>query len=117
MNGKCTDRAEVVEAKNVRERRKDGSWSNQMRVAPDIVEKYWKAGCRADYLGYMDNSGKGRFKYCRQTAWTMNHPEVLRGSWPLINRCDRQLWRFPAWQHGVLYDDGEQEALHDISPR
>ena len=88
VNGSFTDRPEVVGERNQTEPWANGKPSRQKRVAKTVRDYYWKKGCRASYLGFMDR--KGRFKYCRQTAWTIKHPEVLSNSWPLIYSADRE---------------------------
>jgi hypothetical protein len=89
VHGSCTDRPEVTGTKNQKQRWKDGKISKQLRVDPKTRKRYWDEGCRADYLGWMDDSGKGRFKYCRQTAWTTDHPEILSNMRKCVEVADR----------------------------
>jgi hypothetical protein len=82
--GDPTVRAEVTGGGHALRERADGSVSNIHAATPEQQAKY--AGSEADYLGYMDATG--RFPYCRQTAWTTEHPEVLKGIYPLIEAAD-----------------------------
>ena len=86
VNGDCATRPSTVAATRELRPRLDKTIGRQLRTPQEIVKKYREAGCRADFLGYMDKHGGER--YCRQTAWTAKHPEVLNACRKLIRLAD-----------------------------
>jgi len=87
VNGDPTSRPEVTGGGRGLRPRADGSLSKQSGSSKSKIEEYRKRGSKSDILGFFDKSP--RFPYCRQTAWTAKHPEILKNCWPLINTADR----------------------------
>jgi hypothetical protein len=102
VKGDCGTRPEVVGARRELRKRVDGSVEKQLRTPTEIVKKYRKAGCRADYLGYEDKHA-GR-RYCRQTAWTAKNPEVLRGCEKLVRLADKIFANYVPDRHAKQLD-------------
>jgi hypothetical protein len=86
VDGALSARASVLGTKLIPRIRRDGSKSKTMAVAPEILEAARRNGARADFLGYKE--AEPRYPFCRQTAWTREHPDVLLGVMPLIRAAD-----------------------------
>jgi hypothetical protein len=97
VKGSCANRPETTGTTREMRPRSDGSESNQYRAPLEVVEKYKKMGCEADFLGYYERP------YCRQTAWTAKNPEVLRNTWPLVNGADRVFKELLPERHKFQY--------------
>jgi hypothetical protein len=82
VHGDCGTRPETIGAQRIFRKRADNSISKQYRADEKLVKEYRKGGCRADYLGYFETP------HCRQTAWTRENPEVLKGVHSLIVAAD-----------------------------
>lgn len=86
VDGALSARASVLGTKLVPRILSDGSQGKTFVVSPEIVEKARRLGAKADFLGYKE--AEPRYKFCRQTVWTREHPEVLGASMPLIRAAD-----------------------------
>jgi hypothetical protein len=86
VDGALSARASVLGTKLMPRTLRDGSLSRTVQVPAEVVAKYHKRGARADFLGFKE--AEPRFQYCRQTAWSRKHPEVLRAAMPLIRAAD-----------------------------
>ncbi len=67
-------------------RKRDGSLSRTRQVPHSILDLLSRKGVRADVLGYLDATP--RIRKCRLSSWSLNKPEVLRGTLPLIHDVD-----------------------------
>ena len=67
-------------------RKRDNSISRTRQVPRSILEMLERKGVRADVLGYLDPTP--RIRKCRASAWSLNKPEVLKGTMPLVQQVD-----------------------------
>jgi hypothetical protein len=67
----------------MRRLRRDGTLSNRMAVPESVIKL---VGAKADNLGYFDyvDETDRRRVVCRQTNWTVAHPEILAGTLPYM---------------------------------
>ena len=86
VDGALSARASVLGTKLVPRILSDGSKGKTMVVPPEVVARARQLGAKADFLGYKE--AEPRYNFCRQTAWTREHPEVLGASMPLIRAAD-----------------------------
>lgn len=86
VDGALSARASVLGTKLVPRILSDGSKGKTLVVPPEIVARARQLGAKADFLGYKE--AEPRYKFCRQTAWTREHPEVLQAAMPLIRAAD-----------------------------
>jgi hypothetical protein len=86
VDGALSARASVLGTKLQPRILSDGSKGKTMVVPPEVVARARQLGAKADFLGYKE--AEPRYKFCRQTVWTREHPEVLRASMPLIRAAD-----------------------------
>jgi len=107
VHGSLSNRGSVIYkgAMMNRERTSDGSLSRTKVVPPSLLELVREQNARlglsgpySDFLGYFDRTGRERF--CRETAWSLSHPDIFEISRPLaeeveyVNRHElRQHWR------------------------
>lgn len=69
--------------------RPDKTLSFTKRVPNSIIEKQRERGQFTDFLGWMDKSQLGdRFDYCRETAWSLEDPEVLAAARDFVKAVD-----------------------------
>jgi hypothetical protein len=117
VHGDCTTRPETTGTKNVLQQYVDGSDTNMLRAPKEVTEEYRKKGCRASILGYMGPGGL--HKYCRQTAWTGEDPEVLIGIKQLLRAANRVFKEYAPEQyaeqerHIQQLDSAEDFAIYD----
>jgi Oxygenase domain of the 2OGFeDO superfamily len=70
--------------------RVDGSLSFTKGVPLSIVKKMRERNEFTDFLGWMDKSKHGdRFTECRETAWSLESPEVLEAARPFVREVER----------------------------
>jgi len=86
VDGALSARASVLGTKLVPRILSDGSQGKTLVVPPEVVANARRLGAKADFLGYKE--AEPRYKFCRQTAWTRENPEVLRAAMPLIRAAD-----------------------------
>jgi hypothetical protein len=86
VDGALSARASVLGTKLVPRILSDGSQGKTLVVPTEVVANARRLGSKADFLGYKE--AEPRYKFCRQTVWTREHPEVLRASMPLIRAAD-----------------------------
>jgi hypothetical protein len=102
VHGDCTTRPETTGTKNVLQRYADGLDTNMLRAPKEVTAAYRKKGCRANILGFMGPGGL--HKYCRQTAWTAEDPEVLKNVLPLIRGANRVFEEYASTQYHAQED-------------
>jgi hypothetical protein len=108
VHGDCTTRPETTGTKNVLQQYTDGSDTNMLRAPKEVTEEYRKKGCRASILGFMGPGGL--HKYCRQTAWTAEDPEVLRNALPLIRGANRVFKEYAPPQYRAQEDRASKNS-------
>lgn len=107
VHGDLSNRGSVIykDAMMNRERASDGSLSRTKVVPPSLLQLVREQNARlglsgpySDFLGYFDRTGRERF--CRETAWSLSHPDIFEMSRPLaeeveyVNRYElRPYWR------------------------
>jgi hypothetical protein len=69
--------------------RAGGSLGFIKEVPKSIIKKMKERKEFSDFLGWFDKSQTGdRFSYCRETAWSLENPEVLEAARPFVKRVD-----------------------------
>jgi hypothetical protein len=91
VHGDGSNRGSIVGKDSMMNRlRADGSLSFTKGVPPSIVKKMRDRNEFTDFLGWMDKSKHGdRFTECRETAWSLENPEVLEAARPFVREVDR----------------------------
>ncbi len=70
--------------------RKGGTFGHTKVIPRSIVKKMLARNEYTDFLGWMDASKHGdRFPDCRETAWSLENPEVLEAARPFVEEVDR----------------------------
>jgi hypothetical protein len=98
-------------------RKRDGSLSRTRQVPNSILKMLKLKGVRADVLGSLDATP--RIRRCRQSAWSLKNPKVLRGIRQLAQEVDdvfqvwvadrhivqlATVWQAKEWQvHGTAF--------------
>lgn len=70
--------------------RPDGSFAFTKVVPPSIIKPMRERNEFTDFVGWMDASKRGdRYTECRETAWSLESPEVLEAARPFVKEVDR----------------------------
>jgi len=94
VHGELSNRGSVVyEGSMMHRERPDNSLSFTKIVAPSILQLLREQNSRlgltgpfSDFLGYMDKDPRNPF--CRPTAWSLERPDVLEMSRPLVKEVE-----------------------------
>jgi hypothetical protein len=92
VHGDASNRGGVVGpgAMMNRVRTSDGTLGFTKEVPRSIIQRMQEANTFTDFLGWFDKSPTGdRFSYCRETAWSLENPEVLEAARPFVAEVDR----------------------------
>lgn len=120
VNGDASARPSVVgkDSMMYRIRKSDGSMGHTKEVPPEIIEKMRARNTFTDFLGWMDASKMGdRFPECRQTGWSVNHPEIHEAAKPFIDEVSRvyreELPEHYLWQNEFMQRVGSEWKFND----
>jgi len=70
--------------------RKDGTLTHTARVPDSVLNAMTERGEFTDFLGWVDASRTGsRFSDCRQTAWSLDTPEIHEAAFPFVREVSR----------------------------
>jgi hypothetical protein len=91
VHGDASNRGNIVGpgAMMNRIRASDNTLGPTKEVPKPIIKKMRERGEFTNFLGWFDKSQLGdRFSYCRETAWSLEDPEVLEAARPFVQAVD-----------------------------
>jgi hypothetical protein len=94
VHGDLSNRGSIIHKGSMLNReRADGSLSFSKAVHPLILQRLRARNARlgltgpySDFLGYVDKTQ--RTPFCRETAWSLEHPDILEISRPLVKEVE-----------------------------